>query len=418
MFAREFRIYPYLDTRYRNKEGLYHIKIAISKDRKTDYIGINLYSTPDEWVLLESKKVPKKLIEKKSIILQAQDKIVYLVNSLTIVDIQTVKTLFSRQPVKEPELVVFTPCTDVFDYFKMKINELEKKEAWGTVDNYLSSASFYRKYLKLNSCEFSYITPLKLIEIEKKAEKEMSKANIYRHARHLRHLFNIALLDGVIDKKQYPFHKRGYMIPQARKTKKALTKESMIKLLSYEPQCNEEQIAIDYFVFSFFGNGMNMKDVAHLRFENLHGNIIRFKREKTKNTSTEPPIITTAVTQEMKEVINRQGRVPVTIKDYIFPILMDNGDTKQQYIDHRNQGRVVNQWLDKICKKLDIPKITHGVSRHTFATALKLQGVSTTYIQEALGHTSLATTEHYLASFTDDIIIDHTNKLKEFIRPL
>ena len=44
-------------------------------------------------------------------------------------------------------------------------------------------------------------------------------------------------------------------------------------------------------------------------------------------------------------------------------------------------------------------KATTYVARHTFSTVLKRLGASTEFIQEALGHTNIKTTEHYLDSF-------------------
>ena len=41
------------------------------------------------------------------------------------------------------------------------------------------------------------------------------------------------------------------------------------------------------------------------------------------------------------------------------------------------------------------------VARHSFATVLKREGVSTAMISEALGHSSEKVTQYYLASFED-----------------
>ncbi len=56
--------------------------------------------------------------------------------------------------------------------------------------------------------------------------------------------------------------------------------------------------------------------------------------------------------------------------------------------------------MSRIKEKLGIDKkITTYVARHTFSTVLKRSGASTEYIQEALGHTDVKTTENYLDSF-------------------
>ena len=53
--------------------------------------------------------------------------------------------------------------------------------------------------------------------------------------------------------------------------------------------------------------------------------------------------------------------------------------------------------MKRILKKLEIDKkVTTYVARHTFSTVLKRSGASTEFIQEALGHSNIKTTENYL----------------------
>jgi len=54
------------------------------------------------------------------------------------------------------------------------------------------------------------------------------------------------------------------------------------------------------------------------------------------------------------------------------------------------------------------------VSRHSFSTQLKRSGVSTEFIQEALGHTDKKTTENYLDSFENNIKKEFARKLSAF----
>ena len=64
---------------------------------------------------------------------------------------------------------------------------------------------------------------------------------------------------------------------------------------------------------------------------------------------------------------------------------------------------MVNKYLEKILTELELSKkVTTYFARHSFATMLKKGNVSPLYISEALGHTSLKTTQHYLDSFEDD----------------
>ncbi len=75
----------------------------------------------------------------------------------------------------------------------------------------------------------------------------------------------------------------------------------------------------------------------------------------------------------------------------------------------------INDWMRKIRKKLGIEKnITTYVARHTFSTVMKRSGASTEFIQEALGHTNIKTTESYLDSFEKEVKKEFAGKLIAF----
>ena len=54
------------------------------------------------------------------------------------------------------------------------------------------------------------------------------------------------------------------------------------------------------------------------------------------------------------------------------------------------------------------------MARHTFSTVLKRSGVSTEYIQEALGHSDIKTTENYLDSFEKEVKKEFAQRLTSF----
>ena len=60
----------------------------------------------------------------------------------------------------------------------------------------------------------------------------------------------------------------------------------------------------------------------------------------------------------------------------------------------------MNEGLRVVQDKLKLPfKLTTYTARHTFSNISLLKGASKEYIQEALGHESMNTTEIYLSGF-------------------
>jgi integrase/recombinase XerD len=413
-----YNVYPYLDKRSTGKDGKHTIKIAIAYDRKADYVNTEVYATPEEWLQLLSDKVPKHLKDAKNKMQSTEGNVRLLLASMVNYDIKVLRMNIAglNKPVMNPSLPRTTMLpTDVFHWFDLKIKELEEpKEAYGTADNYRDTKRFYIKYTGQSSVEFSHFTKDELYRIQKKVVSAgMAAGNVYRHARQLRAIFNMALFEQAIDKSIYPFHKRGYIIPQTTKRKKSLSRDNVGALINFNPVIKEERRALDYFIFSFFGNGMNIKDVAYLRHSDIHGNAFRFVRKKTENTNTQPKEIKVAITPEMWQVIERQGNAS---KDgFVFPIINEKDEAVKQRKDYKNLNRSVNIHLKNICKQLEFTKpVTHGISRYTYANALKQMGIPITYISESMGHSSTAVTEHYLNSFEDDIVIQHAEKLREY----
>lgn len=141
-------------------------------------------------------------------------------------------------------------------------------------------------------------------------------------------------------------------------------------------------------------------------------------RAKTENSTRDNLIpISVYITDEMRCIIDDWAVKSDDPEDYIFPVLSRGITALRQYELLGLFVRSINDWMLKIRKKLGIERrVTTYVARHTFSTVLKRAGVSTEYIREALGHTSIQTTENYLDSFEKEMKKDLAVKLMEFKR--
>ena len=220
--------------------------------------------------------------------------------------------------------------------------------------------------------------------------------------------------DDIVDEKYYPFKKFKVSHFNKKTTKRAISKSEMAKVLAldlsnittyYSPLL---YLSKDLFVFSYLGCGINMIDMAYLTYSNIIDDRICFKRHKTGQG------ITFRLLPQTIEIINKYKNEGYSLSDYIFPIL----DKKfhiteiQQYDRIRKVTKGVNRNLKKIGSflGLNIPLTTY-VARHSFATVLKRSGVNVAIISEALGHTSLSTTQFYLDSFDNEQIDDAMKNL-------
>jgi integrase len=225
--------------------------------------------------------------------------------------------------------------------------------------------------------------------------------------RPLRSIINGAIEEGHLKKdKAYPFGRRKYQIPTSRNMKKAL-ELSEVEMIYYYPSSKlteTEERCRDFWLFSYFGNGMNPKDIATLKYHNIQDDFIIFERSKTEQSlRSDPKPIVVFLNEDMKCIITKWGNEKNSPNDYIFNILPNGITPLRQYALIQNFVRLVNDTMKKILKELGInKKATTYVARHTFSTVLKRSGASTEVIQEALGHTDIRTTENYLDSFDNE----------------
>ena len=254
---------------------------------------------------------------------------------------------------------------------------------------------------------------------DKEGEKRpRSKTTIGMYGRCVRAIFNKAIERGIIKKDIYPFGKGKYVIPTGKNVKKALTAEEVGKLASYSSESQQEERARDMFMMSFYCNGGNFKDLCKFRYRNITNGQIRFFRNKTlRTTKDNPKQVTIIITDELQAILDRWGNPDKSPDSFILPVLT-NGLTLQREDALIEQFiKDTNKYLTRIGENLEMGRhITTYVARHSFATILRDNGVSIEFISEALGHTSILTTQRYLAEFPTKAKVEHARTLVTAIR--
>ncbi len=253
--------------------------------------------------------------------------------------------------------------------------------------------------------KFVDITPDFLRKYEKwmlSNGNSITTVGIYLRA--LRTLFNNAVSEGLLTKDFYPFGKKRYEIPTGNNVKKALTINDIGTIYNYSPKPGSmDERSKDYWIFMYLCNGINVKDMCLLKYENIKGDVLEFERAKTVRTKRNVQPIRVTLTDELKEIIIKWGNEREDKTDFIFPVLSKGLTPERERQLIQQVTSVINDHMKNIAKKLEIKKDCNTyVARHSFSTILQRSGVSTEFISEALGHSNLRTTQNYLAGFEDE----------------
>jgi integrase/recombinase XerD len=239
------------------------------------------------------------------------------------------------------------------------------------------------------------------------------------YARSLRAIYNYGISKGIISDKEYPFGKGKYVIPGGRNIKKALTLDEVARIYNYETvKGTSVDKAKDFWFLSYFCNGINFKDILLLKNKNIDGEMLRFVRQKTKNTTrANPTVISCYISEPVRDIINKWRNKNEYPTSYLFNFIEVQDDVIKQTKKISNFIHNTNDHMKRICKDLGISKLaTTYYSRHSAATIMKKSGASVEQIREALGHQNTSTTQKYLDSFDDETKKTLSQELSKFLQ--
>jgi integrase len=391
------------------QSGEYPIYIRITKDRKSRYLSLGYSCKKDLWD--EAKNLPKKkhplykeitvAIEKAK--LEANREILTLQNEGKDYSTEELKTILKTDKQK--------PGLTVYEYFDSYVASLKSQDKLGSANIYQSTKRSLMAFRNNRDLAFSDISHQFLKRFEEYHLGRGMKPNaFFVYFRHLKTLINHARKDGLVKKDFDPFKDIDFKKYRGIKTKKrALKIEEMDKIKALElPPHSALYRAHSYFLFSYYCWGINFIDIAHLRWTDIQNDRLHYKRKKTGD---EFDII---LNPAAAKILAHYREYHFVREDsYIFPILNDFHQTPKQVDDRIDKVlKQVNRDLKAIAKLVGIDEnLTTYAARHTFATTLYRNEISTARIKEMMGHESERVTEIYLQSFDTETLSNIANSI-------
>lgn len=381
-----------LDTRTVNKEGTYPVKIKVYFQGKPKYYptGICMSTKEELEEVLESKS--KKNIEIQDIIGKELSRI------LKNVDILVERGTFSFSNLNN--MLGKNIGGTLNEMISAKIKELENEEKFGTSAFYKGTLSLLKRYMK-HDVPIKEVTVEWLNGLDKFILKTANQTTVAMNMRNIRAIMNIAKQVGVIRESDYPFGRGKYQIKEGSGKKKALNKKQLKAIAEYSDGNMTTEFYRDLWLFIYFCNGLNVADLISLKFSDIQNGEISFIRKKTKDRTRDVKRIYAAITPEMYSIINKWGNDPKK-SVYIFPFLKPGDSAWEHEKKKKNLTKLINKRMKMIGEKLNLGKITTYVARHTYATVLRNEGVPISIISPMLGHSSVTTTEIYLADLESE----------------
>lgn len=394
------------------RDGLYPVCLRITKNRKLKYISLNMYASEDQWNEEAGRYKKNKRVnpdcEKYNILLNhyeerkdnlvrqfIEDKIDWTLNQL------------------EERFLGASKKGKIYDYWVKQIEIQRVSGHDGNARAYKAGLHILEKYdKKIKERLFSEIDIRYVNALNVALERDGCRGNTrFGYIKTLRLILNKAIVEKVMSKDTYPFGEGGFSVNSLKEeTRKRYLMDKDLLLLKNTPQ---ESSTLEYtrklFLFSYYCLGMSFQDMAYLTTRNMEksdaGYYIVYKRRKLRNQK-EAKNLKVPVTKEVEEILEWFKRNTLLVGDYLVPIVTKDYHGEKLYYHVLSRCRRYNLNLAKLKEvlKMEIPKLTGYVARHTVAMVLQKNKVHREIISQILGHTNLETTNVYLDSFETSVV--------------
>jgi integrase/recombinase XerD len=404
----------FLDSRRQKNDGTYPVKLRVfyRKNQRLYKTAINC-TEEDYNSAIVSTKVRKEFLELRTKLQAVELKSKKIISSMEVFDWNDFeKRMFGNS----------SSSVNALEYYKDYESQLLDDEKILTAENYKLSRKSLIRFLqhigsKTDVLPFNQITVDFLKQYEKwMLSEERSFTTIGFYLRPLRAIINLGIENGNYSSENYPFGKRRYVIPGGQNVKRALSKEDLKKLFEFPTESPFQEKARAFWFFSYNCNGVNVRDIAELKFKNIEGDKIIFRRTKTMHTNkANQKSIVAFINPFMQSVLDKYSNSDKSPENYVFPVMDDSMNKEVQVAAARAFTRFINQHVKILAESAGINQnISSYWARHSFTTTAIRKGNSLEMLQEALGHSDMKTTMKYWSGFEDESKKELSAQLMEF----
>lgn len=402
-----------MDYRSVKKDGRYPVKVSVYYDKNKDRYPTGVDLTKEEWEKIHSERLKDNDLKDIRIKLDGLlTKAKEILKNMNTFSFDVFSSLFSTDTAAltnadngEKKIVNLNFVENLFTQYS---NELKANGQISTGRSHVTTRNSLILFKK--NITFADLTSDFLKSYEDFFRlKGHTNATIGINLRNVRTICNEAIRIGLMQAEKYPF--KNYTIPTGQNVKKALPADKLKSIIKYKPTSEDKTRALNFWLFSYVSNGMNMADIARLKKTDIETDFFAFHRVKTIRTKKKDLTpIKVAIHPIAKKIIDsalRKNNDPEN--PYLFDILSPGLSALTEKNRIQKFIKFVNANMKEIAGDLKINltkknKLTTYSARHSFATILKRKGVPIDEISEFLGHSNIIVTKNYLDSFADETL--------------
>ena len=379
-----------LNTRYATKDKTYPLVIRVNHQGQRRMIPVG-HSIPEKY--WTGTELNKKHPDYRFILAAIDDKMSEIRRYL--VDCQ-----LNDKPVNMDMLASGQLSQSFTDYLRHRAAQYKdakkiimdrKVRRWATELEMAGGGNVY----------FDHLTP----DFLRRLDQQMIDAGNVENTRNkkfkfLERFYNHAIREGLC-KPPNPFAAHKIVVKPVKKDK--LTQEQIAALERLELATGPLNDARNLFLFSYYTKGQRFEVCVTLTREKIQDGRIYFKTNKGNE------FLSVLIHQRLRAILDQYSHLPGPL---VFPYLKEIPAEKEKYINQvGSKNALVNLSLKVIGAMIGAPWLKFHDARHSFAYQLKQVTNNINIIQDALAHSSQATTKVYLKALEDDVLDKEMEKL-------
>ncbi len=381
-------------SKNQKKDGTAPLALRITIDRKAKYQYLGQYILEKDWDAVKevSKKSHPNSTRLNSFLLKKKTE----ANDFVLQDEIEAKALSSAQIKKKVQRK--NKGTSFYDLAQERIQQKYDSGVFSVSRAEQSILNNIKKFHKKETLSFQEITIgfLNKFKVYCKSQLGQSTRTITNQLIFIRTLFNIAMKNGLVDIKHYPFAGEKEKIRLTSGNKIGLTSEEIerVEVLRLEKGSSAWH-SKNIWLFAYYFAGMRISDVLAIRWGNIVDGRLFYVMEKNEKP------LSLQIPEQAAEIINLYKDRKTKKTDYIFPFLKkaDQKNHEDVFIKIRNASRLINKYLKRIATQCEIDKtLSNHIARHSFGN-IAGDAINPLMLQKLYRHSDLKTTINYQANF-------------------
>ena len=403
------------------KDGKYPIVLQVTWDRKVRRKRLGVYAFEHQFTVYKDKRRKKEKVELSNM------KNVQEYQNHIDDELQRAKDIYKEH--FEGREFNYNRFVDIFDREQeeeseltgMKVAEFCNRVADDFDNNGQAKSANYYRYtgvavLKVSPKDISFdeFDEFWLKEFVRKSRERGIKC--YNYLVHLRSIFNKAVEEQIVDYHNNPFknpytNPRGFDISKYKKSKicqtnknriKDLTKAQLIELKNWTDMTELQRKYLAIWWFSFYCFGVNLIDVAKLKYKHIKNGRWYYGRSKTGvSLKIGKPLL-----KEAMDIIEEFG-TGGSGNDYVFDMLV-GFDESEQIIAKRvsSYATYIRNASYYLCRKMGWDGyFTYYSARYSSATLALNEGADRNTVSHLLDHENFSTIDNYAGRADDEKVL-------------